>query len=81
MPLVIVDRISGQESDGTISPIWVYDHYRVVVAGSARDCHGTLALSLGSHTVYAGEFSMELFTSSRHGNVFKPVQAGNKPVF
>ncbi|MDR7319627.1 hypothetical protein J2X83_005966 [Brevibacillus nitrificans] len=72
-PLATLDRISGQESYGTVSPIRVYDHYRVIVAGPAWDCHGTLALSLGSHTVHAGQFSMEFFTSSRHGDVLTPV--------
>lgn len=61
------------EATGPVSPIRVYDHYRVIVAGPAWNCHGTLALSLGSHTVHAGQFSMEFFTSSRHGDVLTPV--------
>jgi hypothetical protein len=73
MPLAILDRIPGQESYGTVSPIRVYDDYRVIVAGPAWDCHWTLALSLGSHTVHACQFSMEFFTSSRHGYVLTPV--------
>jgi len=62
-----------KRATGPVSPIRVYDHYRVIVAGPAWNCHGTLALSLGSHTVHAGQFSMEFFTSSRHGDVLTPV--------
>lgn len=52
----------------------------IIVAGPAWDCHGTLALSLGSRTVHAGQFSMEFFTSSRHGYVLTPVQVWHTSV-
>ncbi|MFD3767009.1 MULTISPECIES: hypothetical protein [Paenibacillus] len=52
--LADLDRNSGPTSNRTVSTIRVYDNYRVVVAGSAWDCHGSLALPLGSHPVHAG---------------------------